>query len=171
MYVCVWVHVCPYICTYVCATGCMCVHTYVHVCGCMRVHTCVRVCAGACVSIHMYVCVWVHVCNARQIGRQISSRCSSFDCVALSKCNGGCHVPGFVLVSNSWCNRGTTSSNSVGLRSMCTRNFWRGGASYGVCERECEGGLMRGKRDSHLVEFKELPEDNAQLLGEEYLLD
>ena len=41
-----------------------------------------------------------------------------------------------------------------------------------VCERECEGGLTRGKnRDSHLVEFKELPEDNAQLLGEEYLLD
>ena len=40
--------------------------------------------------------------------------------------HGECYVPGFVLVSNSWCNRGTTSSNSVGLRSMCTRNFWKG---------------------------------------------
>ena len=100
----------------------------------------------------------------------------SFDCVALhdlSKCNSGCQVPGFVLVSNSWCNRGTTSSNSVGLRSMCTRNFWRG--SKLLCEREretVEEGITRGKKkDSHLVEFKELPEDNAQLLGEEYLLD
>ena len=44
-----------------------------------------------------------------------------------------------------------------------------------VCVRERESvkeRIMRGKnRDSHLVEFKELPEDNAQLLGEEYLLD
>ena len=50
-----------------------------------------------------------------------------------------------------------------------------GGGSKLWCVREretVEEGITRGKKkESHLVEFKELPEDNAQLLGEEYLLD
>ena len=46
------------------------------------------------------------------------------------------------------------------------------------CERERDSGGGDHKREeeerlkfSHLVEFKELPEENAQLLGEKYLLD